>query len=358
MHLPQSFRGEPKVRNYLFFISQNYSYAILRPLQAAIVERGDQVAWFLYGDEIESKYLRQDEVRLSNVTDIVDFKPVAIFAPGNMIPSFLPGLKVAVFHGFDAGKINRRGQNDHFNIRGCFDLYCTQGPNTTAKFKQLAQQLGYFNVVETGWPTLDPLFQSSESAPNEQPTILMCSTFSRNLTCAPHLFEQVKKLSQSGRWRWIIQFHPKMDKHIVAQYQTLESEHLSFVETDDVIPLLRQADVMLCDTSSVLLMFLLQGKPVVSFKNHNPDRYLIDFDQPEQLEQQLEYALSRPAELMKRIEDFNLELHPNRDGFSSARVLDAVTMQLTNKTPLTTAKPHNLLRNLKVRKALNYWKFW
>jgi len=346
------------LRKYLFFVSQNYSYAILRPLQAAIVERGDQVAWFLYGSEVNANYLKDDEHQLVQIDDVINYHPEVIFAPGNMIPSFLPGLKVAVFHGFDPGKINRRGYNDHFNIRGCFDLYCTQGPNTTAKFKRLAQQRGYFNVVETGWPTLDPLFTGSAVEPSEQPTVLMCSTFSRNLTCAPHLFEQVKKLSRSGRWRWIIQFHPKMDKAIVEQYKGLESEHLSFVETDDIIPLLQQADVMLCDTSSVLLMFLLQGKPVVSFKNNKPGPYLVDFDQPEQLEQHLEYALSRPAELMKRIEDLNLKLHPNRDGFSSARVLDAVAIQLSGKAQPARSKPLNLWRNLKVRKELNYWKFW
>jgi len=347
-----------ELHRYLFFVSQSYSYAILRPLQAEIIKRGGRVAWFLYGSEIDKKYLKQDEFQLTNVEEIIDFNPVATFTPENMIPNFIPGLKVGLFHGFNAGKINRRGKEDHFNIRGCFDLYCTQGPNTTTRFKQLADELGHFNVVETGWSALDPLFRCELVEAGEQKTVLMCSTFSRNLSCAPHLFEQIKRLSRSGRWRWLIQFHPKMNQEIVKQYRELEGEHLKFVETDDIIPLLQQGDVMLCDTSSVLLMFILQGKPVVSFKNKKPGPYLIDFDQPDQLEQHLEQALSHPKNLMQNIEEFNLQLHPNRDGYSSGRVLDAVEIQLADKKILSASKPLNILRNLKFRKKLKYWKFW
>jgi len=341
------------VRNYLFFVSQNYSYAILRPLQAAIIARGDQVAWFLFGNDINYQYLKDEERRLFNVSDIFDYDPQVTFVPGNMIPSFMPGLKVAVFHGFNSEKRN----NGHFNIRGCFDLYCTQGPSTTTKFKELAQKFGYFNVAETGWPTLDPLFKSKVEKSSERQTVLMCSTFTQSLSCAPHLFEQVKKLSRSGRWQWLIQFHPKMDSEIVKLYKELEGEHLTFVETDDVIPLLQQADVMLCDTSSVLLMFILQGKPVVTFKNNKPGPYLIDFDQPDLLEQHLVNALSRPAPLMAEIEAFNQQLHPYRDGNSSVRVLDAVEAVLTGNNPLPKRKPLNVVRNFKLRKELNYWKF-
>lgn len=314
--------------------------------------------WFLEGDEINAEYLKPDEPRLLTMREVVDYSPDASFVPGNMIPSFVPGLAVAVFHGFDAGKRNRRGQDDHYNIRGCFDLYCTQGPQTTLRFNELAKQYRYFRVAETGWPTLDPLFDVEDAAANDKPTILMCSTFSRNLTCAPDLYEEVEKLSRQGKWRWLVQFHPKMATEIVDKYKALSNENLQFIETDDVLPLLKQADVMLCDTSSVLLMFLLQQKPVVTYKNAVPGPHLIDFSDPAELEQRLEEALQRPSQLMAAIELFTQNIHPYRDGQSSDRVLDAVEIELARSKKTSCKKPLNLVRNLKARKKLNYWKFW
>lgn len=348
------------MRKYLFFISQNYSYAILRPLQQEIWRRGGEVAWFLWGNEVNASYLKDEEQVLKSVDAVKEFNPDAVFVPGNTVPRFFPGVKVAVFHGFNAGKLNRRGNNDHFNIRQCFDLYCTQGPDTTEPFKQLAKQHGYFNVVETGWPTLDPLFTDTLTEPaanKSKKTVLMCSTFSRNLTCAPHLFEQVKKLSTTGKWQWLVQFHPKMPKHIVEQYKSLESEHLQFVETDNVLPLLKQADVMLCDTSSVIQMFLVQNKPVVTFNNIDPKPYMVNFTEPNLLEEKLSYALQSPHDLTQQIGEYIKQLHPYRDGQSSGRVLDAVEKVLLGELTVEKTKPLNFIRNFKLRKKLKYWKF-
>ncbi|SEK68819.1 CDP-glycerol glycerophosphotransferase, TagB/SpsB family [Colwellia chukchiensis] len=346
------------VKKYLFFISQNYSFAILRPLQKAIIERGGEVRWFLYGDEINHAFLHDNELALTSIKAIKQYQPIAVFVPGNTVPSFIPGLKVAVFHGFNSGKLNRRGFEDHFNIRGCFDLYCTQGPNTTNKFHALAQQHGHFSVVETGWPALDPLFTDVEHdkiKANNKANILMCSTFSRNLTCAPILLETIKQLSSTGRWQWKIQFHPKMDAEIVKQYKAIESEHLTFVETDNVIPLLQEADVMLCDTSSVLIMFVLQGKPVVTFNNISPRDYMLNISQAEQLAPALEKALTRPKALMANIERFICETHPKQDGHSAQRVLDAVDSMLAGQLINRKKKPLNLLRAFKMRRSLGYW---
>ena len=184
---------------------------------------------------------------------------------------------------------------------------------------------------------------------------MFCSTFSRNLTSAPHLFEEVKRLSLTGKYRWLVQFHPKMPKEIIEQYKAIESEHLSFVETDNVIPLLQEADLMVCDTSSVLLMFLLLNKPVVTFNNISPKEYLINISEPELLESSIELGLTKPKELMANIESFIEQTHPYQDGGSSERVLDAVD-EILSQPQKSVKKPLNLLRQFKMRKKLGYWK--
>lgn len=344
-------------KRYLFYISQNYSYAILRPLQEAILARGDQAAWFLEGKEVNAGYLTSDEHQLMSIEEIKLYKPIAVFYPASIAPNFLPGINVSIFHGFNAGKLDKRGNNDHFKVRNCFDLYCTQGPNTTEQFLTLAKQYSHFKVTETGWCALDKLYLEDKKISEKKPTILLCSTFSKKLSCAPHLFETIKKLCQSNKWNWLVQFHPKMPIELVDQYKLLQNENLSFVETDDVIPLLQKADVMVCDTSSVLIMFLLLGKPVVTFNNIAPKEYLLNINKVDLLEKTIEKALQKPPELMKQIDGFINETHPYNDGKSSSRVLNAVDEVLSSKLRLGK-KPIDFFRQFKMRKKLKYWKFW
>ena len=79
------------------FISQNYSYAILRPLQREILARGGEVKWFFYGDEVNQNFLRSDESCLETIDDVISGNQTFHTFPG-IIPNFIPE-KVAVFHG-------------------------------------------------------------------------------------------------------------------------------------------------------------------------------------------------------------------------------------------------------------------
>ncbi len=343
------------MKTYLFYISQNYSFAILRPVQTRLWRRGDKVYWFFEGSEVNPAFLLPDEKRVHSIAQIQSLKPDAVLAPANKIPTFIPGLKVGVFHGFDAGKVDNRGNNDHFKVRGCFDLYCTQGPSTTRVFKRLQQSHGYFNVIETGWPALDPLFTTSPSTQQDKPTVLFCSTFSKRLSSAAHLHPIIERISRQQDWNWLIQFHPKMDRQTVARYRSIQHQHLTVVDTDNIIPLLQRADVMLCDTSSVISMFIVQQKPVVTYRNICPGAHLINIDDSALIESSIERALSRPSALMANIEKHVNELHPLRDGQSAQRVVEAIDDVLAGKHPLSKTKPANVIRNLTFRKKLGYW---
>jgi CDP-glycerol glycerophosphotransferase (TagB/SpsB family) len=336
-------------KHYLLYGSERYALAILRPLQEAIRARGDETAWFFDGPGAED--LVEGE-RLLSVREVRQWKPIAVITPGNHLPHFFPGVKVEVFHGFNAGKPR------HVYIRGFFDLYCTTGPRDTAQFGALAQKLGHFSVMETGWPKLDP-FLKEIAGPlppvRTPPVILYHSTFSPSWSAAETLYEEVKRLSRDGRWRWIVSFHPKMSPETVAKYKALQNEHLSFAENDNILELFPQVDMMCSDTSSALSEFLLTGKPVVTFKNRAPGPQLIDIDDAAQFEPAIERALSRPPELMQAIKDFGEAIHPYHDGRSSERVLDAIDAFIAAGGRNRKPKPKNWWRKLKLRKRIGYW---
>lgn len=343
-------------RKYIFYISQNYSFEILRPIQQAIWERGDQCAWFIEGNDVNPDYLRQNEKQLDSIRQIIDYSPTAVFVPGNIVPKFIPGLKIQVFHGLEWKK------KSHFRIRGFFDLYCTHGPITTNQFNRLAQQHRHFQVIETGWSKLDPLFHTQPFELNTKlPVILFAPTFSPNLTCALECFDEIKRLVETNKHYWLAKFHPKMNSEWVELYKEINADNFQVVETDSCLPLLQRADILLSDTSSIIGEFLLLNKPAVTYKNSNPGPYLIDIKTPQQLNNAIEKAILFPEELSLHIKRANQQLHPFDDGHSSQRILDAVDKLVDERTSgpenIVIKKPLNIFRTLKLRKKLGYWRW-
>jgi len=336
------------------YVAQNYSFAILRPIQEAIWSRGDDVAWFIGGNEANSQLLLPSEKQLTTTEQVKQYGPCAVFVPGNVVPHFFPGVKVGVFHGFFTGK---RGLS-HFNIRGFFDLYCPQGPSTTEPFNELAKEHGFFRVVQTGWPKLDPLFKTSpaEIQRGSRPKVLFASTFSTKITAAPHVFEEIKRLSLTGKWDWLVTLHPKMAAETIAKFRSIEGKNLRFIENEQVLSALQEADVMLCDTSSIISEFLMLQKPVITYKTLFNGKHLINVESIDEIESSLAYALTRPESLMQEIEEYTKMIHPNTDGQASERVLDAVDWFIATGYKGLKKKPFNLVRKFKIRKKLKYFK--
>lgn len=326
--------------------TERYALPILRPLAAALERRDEPARWCV--PDALAPMLRASEQRVAGVRGVSAFDPELVLCATNEVPPFFPGLKVQLFHGFSVDKRSR--ERGHFRVRGLFDLYCTQGPDTTAPFEALAAKLGHFRVAETGWPKLDPLFRDGNGAladlrgDGSTPVVGFGSTFTPRLAAAPHVVDTIARLAKDGPWRWIVTLHPKSDPALIARYRALEGPRLTFVETEDVLSLLRAADVLVADTSSIVSEFALQLKPVVTFRNNAPRPHMIDVRSIDELEPAIARALTRPPATMRALEDFAARTHPYRDGRSSERVLDAATAALARGSAGLKRKPLNLWR--------------
>ncbi len=347
------------MRCYLLFATELYALPILRPLARAIVDAGGEVAWFVSAPL--AAHLAPGERRLNDAREVREFAPVAVFSASNWVPHFFPGLKVQVFHGFNVEK--RAPERGHFRIRSLFDLYCTQGPATTRPFRELAARHGHFAVVETGWPKLDPLFAppaaSEDLRPRDgRPVVMYASTFTESLTSAPLLHDEIARQVAEGSRYWLLTLHPKSDPALVARYRALAGPNARFLEADDVVPMLRAADVLVCDTSSVVSEFAVQGKPVVTFRNRAPKPHMLDIAEVAQLEPALQSALAPSPEWLERLRAYGAEIHPWRDGASSARVLEAVDALVRGELGTLAPKPLNLWRKLQARMRYYRWIDW
>ena len=345
-------------KRYLFFISQDYSFPVLRPLHREILARGDEVKWFLYGDEISFDFLDADEERLYEIQDVVNYKPDAVFVPGNVVPSFISGLKVEVFHGLPSTKAKKNGQLYHYIIREMFDLYCTQGPSSTGKFKELAQKYGSFNVQETGWCKLDPLFPvKSTKNSSEKKSIFFASTFSPRFSKAKVLYPLIFEMMKKYDFNWYITLHPKMDSTIVEMYKSINLPNVEFIESTELIESFKKSDLMLCDTSSIIYEFLTQLKPVITFQTQKDENALINVEDIDKLEETILSVFDNLDINRENIKKSVSKFHPYTDGKSSERVLNAVEKMLNEENIPPKKKPLNIIRNFKLRKELGYWKF-
>jgi CDP-glycerol glycerophosphotransferase (TagB/SpsB family) len=283
--------------------------------------------------------------------------PDAVFAPGDRVPGFFPGLKVQVFHGLNEDK-----RGNVYPERGLFDLYCTEGPGRTAMLKAALAYRPTFTVCETGWLKLDTLlkYRRSETtlhnANSERPVILFASTFTPRLSCAEGIFPAIQSLSVTGDWQWLVTLHPKMAAATVAKYRQLAGPHVEFCTNDQVIDAMHRADVMVCDNSSILQEFLLLKKPVVTVGNRAPGPHLINITDPSHLQSAIKKALEPDTSLQVAIDGYGTAITPYLDGQSAQRVYQA-TLQLL-ESGWQDRKPANVFRNWKMRKQLRYFKFW
>ncbi|CAM4189895.1 CDP-glycerol glycerophosphotransferase [Gillisia hiemivivida] len=339
---------------FLIYISHTYALPIGGPLQKEILRQGYEVKWFSDQEYTKVYFPEQGEL-LDSIEDVISYKPDIVLTITDSLADFIPGIKVQIFHGFLANKHSFK--KGHFRIRGFFDLYCTQGPSTTGPFKELQKQHKHFEVIETGWSKVDPLFPIERNS-IEKPVILISSTFSPkySLTYDEEVVNEIERLSKIGKWEFKVVLHPKLAKDKIEIFKAIQNENLTYYDTTDIIPLFKKADIMFSDTTSAITEFILQQKPVVTFKNNKPGEHFIDIAEVSEIEDAITKALSRPRPVMLAIQNYIDVTHPYSDGKSSQRVINTCIEFLNSDRSYLKKKPLNLIRKFKVRKQLNYFK--
>ena len=184
----------------VFFCENLYAIDILLPIHKEALSISDNASllWYVHAPRTAQFPLKDEVNYTTSIQDVYDFSPDVIFVPGNIVPYYLPGVKIQIFHGYAAEK------KDHWVIRRYFDLYLTQGPFFTRKFTELSQKYKDFSVVETGWSKQDWIQKHRNDFDVEKKKILAdhkrgklvlyAPTFSKSLTSLPHIKTELVNL--------------------------------------------------------------------------------------------------------------------------------------------------------------------
>ena len=345
-------------RDCVLFATERYAWPILAPLAAALRDAGYRPHTLAWGNARDGGLA---DVARVDVRGAAALRPRTVFSAANDVPAFLTGAKVQLFHGFNVEK--RSDARGHFRIRGLFDLYCTQGPATTTPFRELAARAGHFAVVETGWTKLDPLFSGDlpladalRAPAAGRRVVLFASTFTESLSAAPRLFAAIAAEVARGERYWLLTLHPKCAPDLVARYRALAGPNARFVESEDLVAAERAADALVADTTSVVSEFVVQRKPVVTFRNRAPKPHMLDFDDPARLPELLARADAPDPTLRAAIADYAESIHPARDGHASQRVVAATEALLRGELGRLRRKPaSSWFRRLQLRAEAGYW---
>jgi len=307
----------------VLFCKNPYAFGILLPLYETLLNEGHNTIWYIPQSLMEKcpEKIKKANIR-NSMQALLQFNGDANFVPGNIIPHYLPGVKVQVFHGFAGEK------KGHFRIRHYFDLYLTQGPYFTERFEELAAKHKNFEVAETGWCKLDILYRKEtevEKADNGPQKVLYAPTFSPSLTSAEKYMSPLKSLCANRNIELHVKFHDLMNKQIVAQYKKLASQHDNMIisEEANILPLMKQCDLMISDTSSVVYEFLLLDKPVITLETSSKHIRWDNLNDSDDLLAMVTKNLEEDPYKNDR-QWFIDNYHPYNDEHSSSRMIKAV----------------------------------
>lgn len=312
----------------LLFCENKYAVDILNPLQEeADRQGGHEVLWYVHQKKIPQFPLKEKVRYTFSMQEAYDFHPDAVYAPGNIVPYYLSGVKCSIFHGYAAEK------RDQFHIRNYFDIYMTQGPYFTQEFEKLQRKYGDFEVLETGWTRQDWIARHRDDFREEKAQllhehgceriVLYAPTFSPRLTSLPKIKRALIELVEQKKVLLLIKLHPLTCQEWVDEYKELarQYQHIIFEEDFAVTKYMLMADVMISDTSSTIYEMLLLDKPVITLDTVSKDPYWKDINDAALLLEAYDAVLS-DERLTQRRQWIIQNYDPYNDGKCAQRMLE------------------------------------
>ena len=313
------------------FCENKYALGILQPLYEYALRNDMDVLWYIHSPKIRIEDVEIDTPAhyTTSIQALHDFNPSVVFVPGNIVPYYLPGVKVQIFHGYAAEK------KDHWIIRRYFDLYLTQGPYFTSKFKELSLEYKDFEVVETGWTKQDWIKQNLHTFDAEKEEILTrhqkskmvlyAPTFSPKLTSLPLIKQALIDLVGQEDIVLMIKPHPLTNPIWIDEYKELanQHEHILWATDNNITKYELMADMMISDTSSTVYEFLLLDKPVITLNSIAEDIYWTNITSPNDLGKAF-YAVFNDSNAIAKRKWVVDNYDPYMDGLVCERMFEAV----------------------------------
>jgi len=333
----------------IFFCENPYALSINKPIHDVAVKRNFEALWYIPENVLEFLNFKVNHTK--SIKDLKDFKADAIIVPGNVVPHYLRGLKVQIFHGFAGEK------KGHFRIRQYFDLYLTQGPYFTRRFKELSKKHKDFDVIETGWSKLDPLYELNKDKTERERLlieysckniILYAPTFSPKLTSAGKYIDEIFTLANDRNNLLVVKFHDLMNRDVAEKYKKRAKNfpNVLISEEKSILPALVYSDVMISDTSSVVYEFMILDKPVITINTRSKNPQWQNINSAKNLDVLVKESLLNDKYSRQR-RDIISEYHPYNDGNSSERMLDEIESYL-KKNGVPEYRKLNLYRRWKI----------
>jgi hypothetical protein len=160
--------------------------------------------------------------------------------------------------------------------------------------------------------------------------------------------EPIPRNIASGEHYWQLTPHPKADEDTISLYRALPGPNAEFFDAQDLVDGMRISDVQVSGTHSLVSEFIVQGKPVVTFRYRVSKSSMLDISRPGRPDSALRHAIDLPEQLRS-------EIHSCRGGRSGERVLAATAAFLDGRFGALKSRTRDFLRKRHGRLRHQQW---